>query len=230
MGSEEDVSADLKRSRGTGRAEGGRGGHARSRSARATPVKCRTLQKRFLSSNPIAPTISPTTCSSAMASQETDESAEKVPVAVASARCPGNLEAEACRGRRTRRDAKACVRVCARVCSSGVERAGAARCARPARRGLRNLDVTVQTVQFEFFLRLRAIERPKTRVDAFKPSDENLETKCDRVYYERTPRTKPPPVWVPLPPACGRLFPSRRREARDDDARRLARRGARGTA
>ena len=51
----------------------------------------------------------------------------------------------------------------------------------------------------------------KTRVDAFKPR-----RKSHSVIgvLKRTPRTKPPPVWVPLPPAWVIISP-RRREARD---------------
>ena len=155
-----------------------------------------------------------------MASQETDESAKRCPLPL-SARCPGNLEAEACLGRRTRRDAKACVRVCARVCSSGVGRAGAARCARPARRGLETVDD--RSRQFEFFLEQwrRAgdevsDEETKTPVDAKSRSDENL--MCVIGVLKRTPRTKPPPVWVPLP-AVWVIISPRRREARDGGRR-----------
>jgi hypothetical protein len=135
---------------------------------------------------------------------------EKVPVAVVRAMprkprsrsVPGTTHAAGREGVRSRVRASVLERRRARgrgaVCAPGAPRP-------------RNLDD--RSRQFEFFFSPAMML--KTRVDAFKPR-----RKSHSVIgvLKRTPRTKPPPVWVPLPPAWVIISP-RRREARDDRRR-----------
>ena len=107
----------------------------------------------------------------------------------------------------TRRRAFACARECA--VSRRRARGRGAVCAPGAPRPRNRVDD--RSRQFEFFFPGDEPMMLMTRVDAFKPR-----RKSHSVIgvLKRTPRTKPPPVWVPLPPAWVIISP-RRREARD---------------
>ena len=139
---------------------------------------------------------------------------EKVPVAVVRAMprkprsrsVPGTTHAAGREGVRSRVRASVLERRRARgrgaVCAPGAPR--------PRNR------VDDRSRQFEFFFQAMML---KTRVDAFKPR-----RKSHSVIgvLKRTPRTKPPPVWVPLPPAWVIISP-RRREASLEGRRRETR-------
>lgn len=113
----------------------------------------------------------------------------------------------------TRRRAFACARECA--VSRRRARGRGAVCAPGAPRPRNRVDD--RSRQFEFFFSPAILL--KTRVDAFKPR-----RKSHSVIgvLKRTPRTKPPPVWVPLPPAWVIISPPRR-EASLDGRRRETR-------
>ena len=133
---------------------------------------------------------------------------EKVPVAVVRAMprkprsrsVPGTTHAAGREGVRSR--------VRASVLERRRARGRGAVCAPGAPRPRNRVDDRSRQFEFSFS---PAILLMKTRVDAFKPR-----RKSHSVIgvLKRTPRTKPPPVWVPLPPAWVIISP-RRREARD---------------